>query len=168
MASCKELKCVFKSCPFCSIKHSNLTRLAWTVWLSDIPLIITLKHQQWEIWGESYVNCCCCWNKVSDPAFTDKVSDPAFKRHAWVPTLPSCLPRLTELLTNILWPTVVALYSVSNGVFALHLLVYRKAHHADDSDVDDNEIKRTHHDLWSHIYNKQSYIRTSDDWLWGL
>lgn len=157
--------CVFKSCPFCSIKHNNVTHLACTVWLSDIPLIITLKHQQWEIWGESYVNYW--WNKVCLYLLT-----------RWVilllkDTLPSCLPRLTELLANTLWATAVALYSVVSyscctvalySVLALHLLGYRAVHHADNSDVDNNGIKRAHHDLWSHIYNKQSYIRTNHDW----
>lgn len=153
--------CAFKSCSLCSIKHSNVTQLTCTVWHSSNHHIKTsaVRNMRWIT--------CQLLVKQAMSVFTDKASNPAFKKHACAPTLPPCLPRLTELLANILSATVVALYSGSNRVLALHLLGYRKVHHADNSDVDDNEIKRTHHDLWSHIYSKQSYIRTSDNWHLG-
>lgn len=57
--------------------------------------------------------------------FTDKVSNPAFKKHACAPTLPSCLPRLTELLANILSATVVSLLHCTQAVTeSLHYICW--------------------------------------------
>ena len=111
VASCKELKCVFlKAVPF-ALLNTAMWQYSLTFWHSSNHHIKTaVTNMRWII--------CQLLVKQGMSVFTDKVSDRTFKRHACAPTLPSCLPHLTELLAIILWATVVALYSV----LALHLL----------------------------------------------